>query len=304
MADLTLKWCHFGFETKLDFFGYFSEVVRAMTFLIEAGLVMYWGTSRWSPFEIFESFSTSREFRLIGPTVEISEYHWFHREKVELFMAEIYNKIGVGLMTWSPISFGFSNSLGPEKQENIQLFEKLSIKNHKTTKVETVAIMQRAELMATGGQPTAIPVAPTTSVRITDGSGTPAGATANSTPPMDITALTQARIKALTAMADKMGCSLSQLSIAWCLRNSTSQSVIVSASSSEQLLDILGSLPVRFSNSHSSSLVINFSFQIVAKITHPINEDIEKILGNKPQRPPMISTLQTRWAGTGGVPPC
>jgi len=263
-----------------------EEVVRAMTFLIEAGLVMYWGTSRWSPFEIFESFSTSREFRLIGPTVEISEYHWFHREKVELFMAEIYNKIGVGLMTWSPISFGFSNSLGPEKQENIQLFEKLSIKNHKTTKVETVAIMQRAELMATGGQPTAIPVAPTTSVRITDGSGTPAGATANSTPPMDITALTQARIKALTAMADKMGCSLSQLSIAWCLRNSTSQSVIVSASSSEQLLDILGSLP------------------IVAKITHPINEDIEKILGNKPQRPPMISTLQTRWAGTGGVPPC
>merc|ERR1712241_1550326 len=236
-----------------------EEGGRAMTFLIEAGLVMYWGTSRWSPFEIFESFSTSREFRLIGPTVEISEYHWFHREKVELFMAEIYNKIGVGLMTWSPISFGFSNSLGPEKQENIQLFEKLSIKNHKTTKVETVAIMQRAELMATGGQPTAI-----------------------STPPMDITALAQARIKALTAMADKMGCSLSQLSIAWCLRNSTSQSVIVSASSSEQLLDILGSLP------------------IVAKITHPINEDIEKILGNKPQRPPMISTLQTRWAGTGG----
>ena len=57
--------------------------------------------------------------------MELSEYHWFHREKVELFMAELYNKIGVGLMTWSPISFGFS--LG-EKEENIQLFEKLSIK--------------------------------------------------------------------------------------------------------------------------------------------------------------------------------
>ena len=223
-----------------------------MTFLIEAGLVMYWGTSRWSPFEIFESYSTSREFRLIGPTVEISEYHWFHREKVELFMAEIYNKIGVGLMTWSPISFGFS--LG-EKEENIQLFEKLSIKNHKTQKVESVAIMQRAELMATGGQPTAIPVAPTTSVRM-DGSGTPAGATANSTPPMDITAITQARIKALTAMADKMGCSLSQLAIAWCLRNSTSQSVIVSASSAEQLLEILGSLPV------SHNIISNLEFKI------------------------------------------
>ena len=36
----------------------------------------------------------SKELHLIGPTVEMSEYHWFHREKVELFMAELYNKVG------------------------------------------------------------------------------------------------------------------------------------------------------------------------------------------------------------------
>ena len=36
----------------------------------------------------------AREIRSVGPTVEISEYHWFHREKVELFMAELYNKVG------------------------------------------------------------------------------------------------------------------------------------------------------------------------------------------------------------------
>ena len=28
-----------------------------MTFLIDAGMVMYWGTSRWTPFEIFEAYS-------------------------------------------------------------------------------------------------------------------------------------------------------------------------------------------------------------------------------------------------------
>ena len=117
-----------------------------MTFLIDAGMVMYWGTARWTPFEIFESYSAvstfpkififsytnltkkyrgilkvsiltqgtwslvqmgilwiiyfefifqSKEYRLIGPTVELSEYHWFHREKVELYMAELYNKIGM-----------------------------------------------------------------------------------------------------------------------------------------------------------------------------------------------------------------
>merc|ERR1712223_1656333 len=126
-------------------------------------------------------------------------------------------------------------------------------------------------------QPTSIPgIAPTTSVRITDGTGTPAGnsggAIGNSGPtaPMDVATLTQTRIKALSSMAEKMGCSLSQLAVAWCLRNSTSQSVIASADTCEHLLEILGSLPV------------------VAKITHPVNEDIDKILGNRPVRPPMI----------------
>ena len=37
----------------------------------------------------------------------------------------------------------------------------------------------------------------------------------NSTNAMDVTALTQAKIKALTVMAEKLGCSLSQLAIAW-----------------------------------------------------------------------------------------
>ena len=44
------------------FFSLFSEVVRAMTFLIDAGMVMYWGTARWSPFEIFESYSAVSTF--------------------------------------------------------------------------------------------------------------------------------------------------------------------------------------------------------------------------------------------------
>jgi len=259
-----------------------EEVVRAMTYLIEAGLVMYWGTSRWSPFEIFESYSISKEIKAIGPTVEISEYHWFHREKVELYMAELYNKVGVGLMTWSPISFGLSMG---DKEENTLVFEKLSIKNYKTQKLESSVMLPPATLTS---QATSIGgIQPQTTVRVTsDGTATPTGATGNSTNAMDVTALTQAKIKALTVMAEKLGCSLSQLAIAWCLRNSTSQSVIASASSMEKLLEILNSLP------------------IVAKITHSVNEDIDKILGNKPVRPPMISTLQTRWAATGGIPPC
>lgn len=255
-----------------------EEIVRAMTYLIDHGMVMYWGTSRWSPFEIFESYSIARELRQVTPTVEISEYHWFHREKVELFMAELYNKVGTGLMTWSPISFGMS--MAGDKEESTLIFEKLSIKNHKNTK-EPMPV----PVPVTAIPPPGAPLTTTIRVPTHDGTATPVtGATANCSS-VDIAAQTQSKIKALSLMAEKLGCSLTQLAIAWCLRNSTSQSVIASASSMEQLLEILNSLP------------------IVAKITHPVNEEIDKILQNKPIRPPMISTLQTRWAATGGIVP-
>ena len=55
---------------------------------------MWWGTSRWSPFELFEAYHKAKEYGVVAPIVEIGEYHWFHREKVELYMAELYNKIG------------------------------------------------------------------------------------------------------------------------------------------------------------------------------------------------------------------
>lgn len=77
-------------------------------------------------------------------------------------------------------------------------------------------------------------------VRAIEGTATPN----NSAAPMDVTSVTQARMKALSAMAEKMGCNLSQLAIAWQLRNATSQCVIASASTTEQLIEILSSLPV------------------------------------------------------------
>jgi aryl-alcohol dehydrogenase-like predicted oxidoreductase len=62
---------------------------------------------------------------------------------------------------------------------------------------------------------------------------------------MDEVDVAHARIKALTGMAEKMGATLSQLAIAWTMRNSTSQCVILSASTPDHLLEILNSLPVK-----------------------------------------------------------
>ena len=48
----------------------------------------------------------------------------------------------------------------------------------------------------------------------------------------------------------------------------------------------------------------NFMFlQLLPKLTNAIMDDIDKVLSNKPSRPAMVSTLQQRWAATGGMPP-
>lgn len=67
-----------------------------MHYVICQGWVMYWGTARWSPVEIMEAYTNCRQFNCVTPIVEQTEYHMFCREKTELYMPELYNKIGVG----------------------------------------------------------------------------------------------------------------------------------------------------------------------------------------------------------------
>lgn len=71
-----------------------TEVVRAMHHVIGQGWVMYWGTAKWTPVEVMEAYTNCRQFNCITPIIEQSEYHMFCREKTELYMPELYNKIG------------------------------------------------------------------------------------------------------------------------------------------------------------------------------------------------------------------
>ncbi|KAH8042235.1 hypothetical protein HPB51_021319 [Rhipicephalus microplus] len=67
---------------------------------------MYWGTSRWSAVEIMEAYTVARQCHLVPPVAEQTEYHMFHRDKVELQLPELCQKIGIGTMSWSPQAFG------------------------------------------------------------------------------------------------------------------------------------------------------------------------------------------------------
>ncbi|XP_024916235.1 voltage-gated potassium channel subunit beta-3 [Cynoglossus semilaevis] len=106
LCRLQLDYVDVVFANRNDINTPMEEIVRAMTFVIDQGLAIYWGTSRWNAVEIMEAYSVARQFNLIPPVCEQAEYHYFQREKVELQLPELYHKIGVGAMTWSPLACG------------------------------------------------------------------------------------------------------------------------------------------------------------------------------------------------------
>ncbi|XP_064837168.1 voltage-gated potassium channel subunit beta-2-like isoform X2 [Oncorhynchus masou masou] len=106
LSRLQLDYVDMVFANRNDVNSPMEEIVRAMTFVINQGMAMYWGTSRWSPMEIMEAYSVARQFNLIPPVCEQAEYHYFKRDKVEVQLPELYHKIGVGAMTWSPLACG------------------------------------------------------------------------------------------------------------------------------------------------------------------------------------------------------
>ncbi|XP_060690144.1 voltage-gated potassium channel subunit beta-1a isoform X1 [Hemiscyllium ocellatum] len=106
LQRMQLEYVDVVFANRPDTNTPMEEIVRAMTYVINQGMTMYWGTSRWSAMEIMEAYSVARQFNLIPPVCEQAEYHIFQREKIEVQLPELYHKIGVGAMTWSPLACG------------------------------------------------------------------------------------------------------------------------------------------------------------------------------------------------------
>ncbi|KAG8507076.1 Voltage-gated potassium channel subunit beta-3 [Galemys pyrenaicus] len=110
LERLQLEYVDIVFANRSDPNSPMEEIVRAMTYVINQGLALYWGTSRWGAAEIMEAYSMARQFNLIPPVCEQAEHHLFQREKVEMQLPELYHKIGVGSVTWSPVACGLITS--------------------------------------------------------------------------------------------------------------------------------------------------------------------------------------------------
>ncbi len=83
-----------------------DETVRAMSDMITQGKALYWGTSEWSAAEIRAAWDIADRHHLHKPVMEQPQYHLFHRQRVEKEYARLYDDIGLGLTTWSPLASG------------------------------------------------------------------------------------------------------------------------------------------------------------------------------------------------------
>ncbi|KOC68022.1 Voltage-gated potassium channel subunit beta-2 [Habropoda laboriosa] len=242
LVRLQLSYIDIVMIHKVDPMCPMEEIVRAMNYVISKGWVMYWGTSRWTPVEIMEAYTNCRQFNCVTPIVEQAEYHLFYREKPELYMPELYNKIGVGLMAWSTVTIGMV-SAKPEDY-GVSFLSRSSYKNKYSsfswTEDETQSLYKE--------------------VRTRE----------------EETRKYSDKLRDVCALAERLGCSFGQLAIAWSLKNESVQCLLLGASNIEQLYESLQSL------------------QLIPKLNANIMNEIERILDNKPSRPPMISTLALR----------
>ncbi len=83
-----------------------EETVWAMSDIVASGRALYWGTSEWSADEIRAAWEVAERHHLRKPVVEQPEYNLFNRSKVEKEYSRLYEDIGLGLTTWSPLASG------------------------------------------------------------------------------------------------------------------------------------------------------------------------------------------------------
>jgi voltage-dependent potassium channel beta subunit len=171
-----------------------EETVWAMSDLIDQGKAHYWGTSEWSADEIRAAWDIADRRNLHKPVMEQPQYNLFERRRVEREYARLYEDIGLGLTTWSPLASGLltgkyiDGTIPDDSRGALPGYEWLQGMLKDPNRNE--------------------------------------------------------QVKQLKGIADGLGCSLAQLSLAWCASNERVSTVITGASKPEQVVDNFGALDV------------------------------------------------------------
>jgi voltage-dependent potassium channel beta subunit len=128
---LDLFFCHRpDLETPIE------ETVRAMDTLVYQGKVLYWGTSEWSADQIMEAHAVAQRDGLTPPTMEQPQYSLLHRDRVEREYWRLYDEVGLGTTTWSPLASGI---LAGKYDDGIPGDSRLSISGYEWLKDEVLS---------------------------------------------------------------------------------------------------------------------------------------------------------------------
>jgi voltage-dependent potassium channel beta subunit len=172
-------------ETPLE------ETVRAFNDIIERNKAFYWGTSEWAADEIRGAHEIAVRNGWHAPITEQPQYNLVHRDRFEKEYARVFDELGYGSTTWSPLASGLLTG----------------------KYVDGIPEGSRAGVMEWLKD------------SLTD-------AEAND------------KVRHLIAIADELGCTAAQLSIAWCASNPNVSTVITGASRPEQVTENMQALDV------------------------------------------------------------
>jgi voltage-dependent potassium channel beta subunit len=170
-----------------------EETVWAMSDIVSSGKALYWGTSEWSADEIRAAWDIADRHHLHKPVMEQPEYNIFNRKKVEKEFSRLYEDIGLGLTTWSPLASGL---LTGKYIDGVPEGSRAALPGYEWLQ----GMVTNAER--------------------------------------------NRRVRDLKEVADKLGCTLSQLAIAWCAHNKNVSTVITGASRVEQVHENMKALDV------------------------------------------------------------
>ena len=193
LARLQLDYVDLVFCHRPDPHTPLEETVYAMSDMISAGKVLYWGTSEWSAAEIAAAWHIADRHHLHKPVMEQPQYNLFHRDRVEKEYARLYEDLGLGTTIWSPLASGlltgkYNDGVPPDSRGTLKGYEWLAERLTEPAKI--------------------------------------------------------ARVRKLMPVAQALGCTLAQMSLAWCLKNPHVSSVITGASRPEQVRENLGAIEV------------------------------------------------------------
>jgi voltage-dependent potassium channel beta subunit len=170
-----------------------EETVEAMSDIIDRGQALYWGTSEWSADEIRAAWAIADKHNLRKPVMEQPQYNILERRRVEREYARLYEDIGLGLTTWSPLAAGL---LTGKYIDGVPEGSRATLPGYEWLR-DLLTDERR------NGQ-----------------------------------------VRTLVDVARDLDCTMSQLAIAWCVKNPNVSTVITGASSVEQVEENMRALEV------------------------------------------------------------